>query len=561
MPDDTDERILGTDQDDTIDAQGGSDTVFADAGDDTIQDFDKDNDTIDLSMLPEAISFSDLTFTSLTDGRTGTVITHSALTGSITVLGMNLADFTADMFDLPDGSTTSVTTTEGDTVQLYEDPWEGSEESDILIDGSNDTRIVGLGGNDRLLGGEGDDRLEGGAGDDVLYGGSGDDTFVFLAGHGTDTILDFTDGDDRIDLSAFSDITSQGGGTIRLENTAVSDVDDADDFTFHGSSMDGGDGHVTPRRSRRGALGSLRAARILIPLMIASALFAQESPDGGIVTQGLAVETFSCGNLATTCTGTARRFIEARCGIVVAPDGVRLQVPTVPAGGPDPADLYNDCSGTGHNPTHLEDLETVVIDPDGEEVTGYLFGDNYYEIHVNGAIVARDPVGFVPFNSGVVRFKAKRPLTYAVKLVDWGTHLGVGMEYDRWNVGDGGFIARFSDGTETGADWQCRAYYISPLQDRSCVGPGPDSSACPERPPCAERDPASCRALHFPVPEHWASPGFDDSAWHQASTYPASAVTNQRAYRDYRDKFGSADFIWSHNLDQDNLVLCRFQSP
>ena len=325
--------------------------------------------------------------------------------------------------------------------------------------------------------------------------------------------------------------------------------------------MDGGDGHVTPRRSRRGALGSLRAARILIPLMIASALFAQESPDGGIVTQGLAVETFSCGNLATTCTGTARRFIEARCGIVVAPDGVRLQVPTVPAGGPDPADLYNDCSGTGHNPTHLEDLETVVIDPDGEEVTGYLFGDNYYEIHVNGAIVARDPVGFVPFNSGVVRFKAKRPLTYAVKLVDWGTHLGVGMEYDRWNVGDGGFIARFSDGTETGAEWKCRAYYISPLQDRSCVGPGPDSSACPERPPCVDRDPASCRALHFPVPEHWASPQYDDSEWHQASTYPASAVTNQRAYRDYRDKFGSADFIWSHNLDQDNLVLCRFQSP
>ena len=225
MPDDTDERILGTDGDDIIDAQGGSDTVFGDAGDDTIQDFDKDNDTIDLSMLPEAISFSDLTFTALTDGRTGTVMTHSALTGSITVLGMNPADFTADMFDLPDGSTTSVTTTEGDTVQLYEDPWEGSEESDILIDGSNDTRIVGLGGNDRLLGGEGDDRLEGGAGDDVLmgeegddtldggadndvlYGGSGDDTFVFLAGHGTDTILDFTDGDDRIDLSALTDIT------------------------------------------------------------------------------------------------------------------------------------------------------------------------------------------------------------------------------------------------------------------------------------------------------------------------------------------------------------------
>ena len=226
MPDDTDERILGTDEDDTIAAQGGSDTVFGDAGDDTlsggegrdiirggsgddtirgneagdillggsgndtlygdagddtlvgglgddsltggtgadtflfgadsgndtIQDFDKDNDTIDLSMLPQAISFADLTFTALTDG-TGTVITHSALTGSITVLGMTPADFTADMFELPDGLTTSVTTPEGDTVQLYENPWDGTDGSDILIDQSSATHMRGLGGNDRLLGG------------------------------------------------------------------------------------------------------------------------------------------------------------------------------------------------------------------------------------------------------------------------------------------------------------------------------------------------------------------------------------------------------------------------
>ena len=39
----------------------------------------------------------------------------------------------------------------------------------------------------------------------------------------------------------------------------------------------------------------------------------------------------------------------------------------------------------------------------------------------------------------------------------WGAHLGVGMEYDRGNVGDGGFIVRFSDGTETGAEWKAKA--------------------------------------------------------------------------------------------------------
>ena len=302
--------------------------------------------------------------------------------------------------------------------------------------------------------------------------------------------------------------------------------------------------------------------RVLVAaILFAPALSAQESGDGGLLTQGLAAETFSCGNLARACSGPARRFMEARCGIVIAENGRRVQVPTVPADGPDPTDLFNDCSGSGHNPAHLEDLEVVTIDSTGDEITGYVFGDNYYELYVNGTIVALDPVGFIPFNSGVVRFRAKRPLTFAVKLVDWGTQLGVGMEYDRWNVGDGGFIARFSDGTETGPSWKCRAYYISPLEDRSCVQPGPDTSACPERPPCVASDPATCRALHYPVPEGWAAPGFDDSEWHSASIYPASAVTNQRAYRDYAEKFGNADFIWSHNLDQDNLVLCRATVP
>lgn len=280
-----------------------------------------------------------------------------------------------------------------------------------------------------------------------------------------------------------------------------------------------------------------------------------------MLSQGLATRTFSCGSLPTACSGPARRFMEARCGLVEAEDGSSVQVPAVPAEGPDPTDLFNDCAGRGPNPDYGEELVTVVIDEGGDEVTGHLFADNYFELYVNGSIVARDPIGFIPFNSSVVRFRARRPLTIAVKLVDWGTHLGVGMEYDRWNVGDGGFIAHFSDGTATGAAWKCKAHYISPLEDRGCVAPGPDSAACPERPPCVERDPATCRALHLPVPEHWAAAGFDDSAWQEAATYPASAVTNQRAYRDYADQFGDAEFIWSRNLDQDNLVLCRVTVP
>ncbi len=293
--------------------------------------------------------------------------------------------------------------------------------------------------------------------------------------------------------------------------------------------------------------------RLLIALMLPLAAW----PQAGTLSRGLATETFSCGNLARSCSGPARRFMEAKCGYVTAEDGSRIQVPAVPADGPDPADLFNDCSGPGHNPDPFEGLDAVEVDPGGEEISGHVFGDNYFELYVNGRIVARDPIGFIPFNSSVVRFRATGPVTYAVKLVDWGTHLGVGMEYDRWNVGDGGFIAAFSDGTVTGGDWKCRAFYISPLDDATCVKPGPDTSECPERPKCVERDPASCAALHFPVPADWADPGFDDSGWLAASTYPASAVTNQRAYSGYAEKFGDAEFIWSRNLDQDNLVLCR----
>ena len=298
------------------------------------------------------------------------------------------------------------------------------------------------------------------------------------------------------------------------------------------------------------------ANQALLVLLLISSVTPAQQPDG-VLSRGPAVETFSCGKLPQECSGPARRFIEARCGIVVAEDGSSIQVPTVPAEGPEPTDLFNDCTGTGDNPDALEDLETIVVDPDGEDVTAFLFADNYFELYVNGSVVARDPIGFVPFNSSVVRFRAKKPLTVAVKLVDWGTHVGLGMEYDRWNVGDGGFIAHFSDGLETGGEWRCRAFYISPLEDRSCVLPGPDSSGCPERPPCVESDPKTCRALHFPVPADWATPHFDDSHWPAASTYPASAVTNQRAYRNYAGKFGDAEFIWSKNLDQDNLVLCR----
>jgi glycerophosphoryl diester phosphodiesterase len=58
--------------------------------------------------------------------------------------------------------------------------------------------LLGTAANDLLRGGEGNDFLVGAQGADILVGGAGDDLFYIDAGKGTDTILDFVKGEDKI---------------------------------------------------------------------------------------------------------------------------------------------------------------------------------------------------------------------------------------------------------------------------------------------------------------------------------------------------------------------------
>ena len=99
-----------------------------------------------------------------------------------------------------------------------------------------DDLLEGGAGRDWLDGGEGEDRLDGGAGDDILIGGGGRDWLTGGAGRDTfrltsrndakmsamDRILDFTHGQDVIDLSAVDANTKTSG------NQAMSFIGSAD---------------------------------------------------------------------------------------------------------------------------------------------------------------------------------------------------------------------------------------------------------------------------------------------------------------------------------------------
>jgi Ca2+-binding RTX toxin-like protein len=110
------------------------------------------------------------------------------------------------------------------------DPTGTAGDDTIYGDYNQINTIDGLGGNDYLQGGEKDDIINGGDGNDILVGyigadqltgGAGDDTFLYggwyqstaFGAQGIDTILDFGNGSDKIDLHYISHETVAGDPT------------------------------------------------------------------------------------------------------------------------------------------------------------------------------------------------------------------------------------------------------------------------------------------------------------------------------------------------------------
>ena len=132
------------------------------------------------------------------------------------------------------------------------DVLEGGEGADDLRGGSGNDVLLGGADDDFMIGESGADTLDGGAGNDVLRGGFGDapdgvrDTFVFAEGYDFDTIRDFENGTDLIDVQAFGfgsfaevqalaedrpsglRIDFGGGDVLFINDVTLADLDQSD---------------------------------------------------------------------------------------------------------------------------------------------------------------------------------------------------------------------------------------------------------------------------------------------------------------------------------------------
>lgn len=92
---------------------------------------------------------------------------------------------------------------DGDTLINIEN-LHGSRGDDSLTGDDTRNYLTGFTGDDILHGKAGDDRLRGHEGDDELRGGSGADHFDFNPGDDQDTVLDFANNIDTLDLRSFN---------------------------------------------------------------------------------------------------------------------------------------------------------------------------------------------------------------------------------------------------------------------------------------------------------------------------------------------------------------------
>lgn len=314
--------------------------------------------------------------------------------------------------------------------------------------------------------------------------------------------------------------------------------------------------------SAAAATGSAATGSAASPLTAAEAVSAGAASEQPSFTQGAAA-------VITPSLLACKGGRVAALGEIKSEDGKLWTVPTkFNASLPNAADLFNPCTNVqpaSLAAVNLNNIPVTEIDADGTIITGYIFADNYFELYVNGKPVAKDAVPFTPFNSHIVRFKAKYPMTYAIKAVDWEENLGLGTEENKgskYYPGDAGIVATFSDGTVTDSRWKAQSFYIAPLTSKAELAIESKNGVIVHSTARASVKPGcttACFAAHFAVPDNWYAVGFDDGSWPQAVTYSTRevGVDNKKEYTNFQSEFSKGAFVWTSNLVLDNEILLR----
>ena len=255
------DRLFGGADNDTLLGGAGRDLLNGGAGDDTLEGHD-DADTL-LGLAGNDLIFGDGGNDRLNGGSGADTLFGglgrdllSGGTGNDILYG----DEDADTLVGQEGADELLGGAGNDRLNggADNDLLEGGEGNDMLQGGTGGDRLLGGSGNDLVVGGDGDDtldggtgsdRVNGGAGDDVLFlssgsdsltGGAGSDLFAFsgTADSATDTILDFEDGTDRIDLSR-TDAASIDDVSILQSGSFVLITVDGESALVRGSNVSG----------------------------------------------------------------------------------------------------------------------------------------------------------------------------------------------------------------------------------------------------------------------------------------------------------------------------------
>jgi hypothetical protein len=171
-----------------------------------------------------------------------------------------------------------------------------------------------------------------------------------------------------------------------------------------------------------------------------------------------------------------------------------------------------------------------------DTIRANVYADNWFMLYVNGELIAVDSIAFIPHNVVSVDILPSYPMTIAVMAKD-NADPKTGMEYANTNIGDGGFILKFGDGTVTDASWRAKAFSHGPV----------------------DGDTRNPRVETAPIPDNWYATDFDDSDWGRAKEYSVQEIDPKEPF--YDADFKGAKFIWTSDLLLDNTVLFRRTIP